>query len=49
VVAIEDDSGLTTRIDPDRELGADDRLTLVGTDNSVQNFLKRYDISPTES
>ncbi len=49
VVAIEDDSGLTTEIDPYRELEADDQLTLVGTDDSVQEFLKRHDTSPTRS
>jgi len=49
VVAIEDDSGMTTQIDPGRELDADDRLTLVGTDDAVQQFLKQFDVSPTES
>ncbi|QSG11273.1 K+ transport system, NAD-binding component fusedto Ion channel [Halapricum desulfuricans] len=47
VVAIEDDSGMTTQIDPGRELDADDRLTLVGTDDAVQEFLKQFDVSPT--
>jgi voltage-gated potassium channel len=46
VVAIEDDSGLTTHIDPGRELDADDRLVLVGTDVAVQEFLKQFDVSP---
>lgn len=49
VVAIEDDSGLTTQIDPYRELDVNDRLTLVGTDDAVQEFLKQYNISPTGS
>ncbi|MEF8974737.1 MAG: NAD-binding protein [Halapricum sp.] len=49
VVAIEDESGLTTQIDPGREFDADDRLTLVGTDDAVQEFLKRFDVSPTGS
>ncbi|MFW6018374.1 MAG: potassium channel family protein [Halapricum sp.] len=47
VVAIADESGLTTQIDPQRELHADDRLTLVGSDEAVQEFLKRFDVSPT--
>jgi len=47
VIAIEDESGLTTRIDPDRKLDAGERLTLVGTDDAVQEFLKRFDVSPT--
>jgi len=49
VVAIEDDSRLTTQIDPHLELDPGDRLTLVGTDDAVQKFLKRYDTSPTKS
>ena len=40
---------MTTQIDPGRELDADDRLTLVGTDDAVQEFLKQFDVSPTES
>jgi len=46
VVAIENDSGMTTQIDPGRELDAGDRLVLVGTDNAVQQFLKQFDVSP---
>jgi len=46
VIAIDDESGLTTRIDPQRELHADDRLVLVGSDAAVQEFLKRFDVSP---
>jgi len=49
VVAVDGDSGLTTQIDPYREIEPDDRLTLVGTDDAVQEFLKRYDISPSRS
>jgi len=49
VIAIEDDSGLTTQIDPHRELDVDDQLTLVGTDDAVQEFLRQSDISSIES
>jgi len=50
VIAIDDGSGLTTRIDPEQELDTDDRLVLVGSDDAVQEFLKRFDVSPpTES
>ena len=45
VIAIENESGLTTRIDPQRELDADDQLTLVGTDDAVQEFLRQSDVS----
>jgi voltage-gated potassium channel len=49
VIAIEDDSGLSSVVNPQRELTGEERLTLVGSDESVQEFLKRYDVSPTES
>jgi len=49
VIAIEDESGLTDNIDPARELGGDEQLTIVGTDESVQRFLKRFDVSPTST
>ena len=45
VIAIENESGLTTRIDPQRELDADDQLTLVGTDDAVQEFLRQSGVS----
>jgi Trk K+ transport system NAD-binding subunit len=47
VVAIETDSGLTTQFDPYQELDGNEHLTLIGTDDSVQEFLKQYSISPT--
>ena len=47
VIAIEDESGLTDRIDPTRELSGDEQLTVVGTDESIQRFLKQFDVSPT--
>ena len=49
VIAIESESGLTTRIDPQRELDADDRITLVGTDDAVQEFLRQSDVSSISS
>ncbi|GAB7095708.1 NAD-binding protein [Halolamina litorea] len=48
VIAVKDAAGRTTVVDPGRELSADDELTLVGTDESVQRFLSRYDVTPTE-
>lgn len=48
VVAIEDENGFTSTVDPDREFTGDERITLVGTDEDVQRFLKRFDVSPTE-
>jgi Trk K+ transport system NAD-binding subunit len=48
VIAVEDDTGLSGTVDPAREFDGDERLTLVGADEDVQRFLKRYDVSPTE-
>jgi voltage-gated potassium channel len=47
VVAVEDDDGFTSTIDPRREFTGDERLALVGPDAAIQQFLKRYDVSPT--
>ena len=47
VVAIEDDDGLTSTIDPQRAFTGEERLTVVGTDDAIQQFRKRYDVSPT--
>jgi Trk K+ transport system NAD-binding subunit len=47
VIAVGDDDRTTTRIDPHRRLDEDDRLTLVGSDDAVQEFLKRFDVTPT--
>lgn len=44
VIAIEDESGVSTTVDPQRTLSAGDRMTLVGSDEAVQTFLKRFDV-----
>ncbi len=49
VVAVEDESGLTSTVDPQRQFTGDERIVLVGSDEAVQRFLKRYDVSPTEA
>ncbi len=46
VVAIETDSGLSATFDPHRRLTGTEQLTLVGTDEAVQRFLKRFDVEP---
>jgi Trk K+ transport system NAD-binding subunit len=48
VIAVENEQGFTSRIDPTRELSAEDELTLVGTDENVQRFLKTYDVAPAD-
>lgn len=49
VIAVEDEDGLSSTIDPEKTLSADDELTLVGSDEAVQQFLKTYDVSPAEN
>jgi len=46
VVAIEDDDGLTSTVDPQREFTGEERLALVGSDDAVQRFRRQYDVSP---
>jgi Trk K+ transport system NAD-binding subunit len=49
VIAVEDESGLSATLDPDRRFTGDERIVLVGTDEAVQTFLNRYEVSPTET
>jgi len=49
VIAVEDESGETTTVDPAQALTGGEELTLVGTDEAVQQFLKRYDVRPREN
>jgi voltage-gated potassium channel len=49
VIAVEDDSGLSSTVDPGRTLTGEERLTLVGSDEAVQQFLKKFDVSPADS
>lgn len=48
VIAIEGESGLSTTIDPQQTLSADDRLTIIGTDEAIQAFLTQFDVSPDD-
>jgi Trk K+ transport system NAD-binding subunit len=48
VIAIEDESGISNTVDPQRTLTGDERLALVGSDEAVQQFLKRFDVSPAD-
>ncbi|MFC7230078.1 NAD-binding protein (plasmid) [Salinirubellus salinus] len=48
VIAVEDDAGLTSTVDPQRQFTGDERLTIVGTDEAVQRFLKQFDVSPMQ-
>jgi len=46
VVAVERDGTLSTDLDPQAPLGGDERIVIVGTDESVQSFIKQYEVSP---
>ena len=48
VIAIEDDSGFTSAIDPQRRFTGDERIVLVGSDEAVQQFRKQFDVLPIE-
>ncbi|MEF8757942.1 MAG: NAD-binding protein [Halobacteriales archaeon] len=48
VIAIEDESGIDDTVNPHRRLTGDEQLTLVGTDEALRAFRKRFDVSPTE-
>ena len=48
VIAIEDESGLTSAVDPQREFTGTERIVLVGSDEAVQQFRKQFDVSPIE-
>ena len=49
VIGIEDDTGLSSTVDPNRQLTGDEQMLLVGTDEAVQGFLKQFDVSSVES
>ncbi|MFB6132369.1 MAG: TrkA family potassium uptake protein [Halanaeroarchaeum sp.] len=49
VVAVEDDEGVTSVVYPDRVIDPEDRLTVVGTDDAIHEFFKRFDVPSPES
>lgn len=49
VIAVESDGEPPTNIDPTRPFTGEERITIVGTDESVQQFLKRFDVTPAEN
>ena len=48
IIALEDDEGLQSTIDPARRLTGDERLTLAGPDEAVRRFQKRFDVTPVD-
>jgi Trk K+ transport system NAD-binding subunit len=49
VIAIESGGSVSSVVDPHREFTGEERLVVVGSDESIQDFLKRFDVSPAES
>ncbi|WP_336330682.1 potassium channel family protein [Haloarcula sp. CGMCC 1.2071] len=49
VIAIEDESGFTSAVDPQRKFTGTEHIVLVGSDEAVQQFRKQFDVSPIES
>ncbi len=48
VIAIEDDDGRTSAVDPQWRFNGDERITIVGSDGAVQEYLKRFDVTPAD-
>jgi len=46
VIALRDESGFSSTIDPQRRFTGDEQIVLVGSDEAVQQFRKQFDISP---
>lgn len=49
VIAIEDGSSITSNVDPKRRFTGDERLVIVGSDESIRRFLKEFNVSPAET
>ena len=43
VIAVEDESGLTSSVDPHRQFSGTERIVLVGSDEAIRQFEKRFD------
>ncbi len=48
VVAVEDETELTSTVDPTRVFTGDERLVVVGTDEAVKRFRSRFDVASAE-
>ena len=45
VIAIEDDTGLSSTIDPERRFTGDEQIVLVGTDEARKRFREEFDVT----
>jgi len=48
IIAVEDDSGLTSTVDPQRRFTGDERIVLVGSCEAIQEFRKQFNVSMIE-
>ncbi|WP_276998166.1 potassium channel family protein, partial [Haloquadratum walsbyi] len=48
IIAVEDDSGLTSTVDPQRRFTGDERIVLVGSREAIQEFRKQFNVSMIE-
>jgi Trk K+ transport system NAD-binding subunit len=48
VIALRDESGFSSTIDPQRRFTGDEQIVLVGSDEAIQQFRKRFDVSPID-
>ena len=46
VVSMENETGVSGTVAPEYQFTGDERITLVGSDEAVQSFLKQFDVSP---
>jgi voltage-gated potassium channel len=49
VIAVKDDARSSVEVDPQRRFTGDEWLTVVGSDEAVQRFRRRFDVSSVES
>ncbi|WP_049937539.1 potassium channel family protein [Haloplanus natans] len=49
VIAVEDDTGPSVAVDPHQRFTGDERLTVVGSDEAIQRFRKRFDVPSLET
>jgi Trk K+ transport system NAD-binding subunit len=49
VIAVEDADGRAVAAEPSHRFAADERIVLVGPDEAVQRFRKRYDVSSSDA
>jgi Trk K+ transport system NAD-binding subunit len=49
VIAVEDDTGLSSTVDPEHRFTGDEQIVLVGTDEAVKQFRKQFDVTPVDT